>query len=136
MKTTVWEPLRMAKPILEQTNSWKAWVLFVTALLWTSLLSISPIAIGILVAVQSHSFWAAVWVPILLYIIYGLFLAFWPVAALVGFIGAWQRMGFLEALLTTVLGWLLLFVLVSGPEWLMFLALRYSEKAAQFNETR
>lgn len=128
--------LRTTKSILQQTNSWKAWILLIIAILWSMVLNLSPIMMGIYAALQAHSFWPAIWVPIIIYVIYGLFLAFWPVLALFSFIGAWYKEGFLEALLGTVFGMALLFVLFNGPEWLIFLAFRYAEKAARFSETR
>lgn len=128
------DALRTSRSVLQQTNSWKAWILIALAILWSWVLSLSPFAIGIYVAVEAHSFWPALWVPLVIYLIYGIYLAFWPILAFFNFIGVWYKEGFVPALLSTVLGIFLLFVIFGASEWLMFLAYRYAEKAAQFGE--
>lgn len=46
----------------------------------------------------------------------------------------WQSHGFLVALLSTILNFLVLFAIFGAPEWFMLLSYRYAARAAEFEE--
>lgn len=72
--------LHMSKSALRQTNNWKAVIFAVLSVLWSFALGLGPIALGIRAAVVSRSFWPALWVPLVVYLVYSLYLAFWPIS--------------------------------------------------------
>lgn len=127
------ELLRTTSSLLRQTNNWKATILILLAFAWQAVVGLWPIGLGVWFAVQG-AYWPAVWVPIVIYIAYGVYLAFWPIIALFNFIATWIREGFLVALVGTLMLLITMFVLFSAPEWMIYLANRYALRAAKYEE--
>lgn len=124
----------MSKSALRQTNSWKAAIFAVLSVLWSFALGLCPIAVGIRAAVVSRSLWPALWVPLVIYLVYSLYLAFWPILAVINLIVVWCSHGFPVALLSTILNLVVLFAIFGAPEWFMLLSYRYAAKPAEFEE--
>ncbi len=121
---------------LRSANNTKAIVYGVLALLLQLIIGFSPILIGLGLLFRGM-YLAAVLVPILIYIMYGLYMAFWPIWAILMFIGVWREEGFLAALFSTVLFVFIMFLLFAGPEWLITKANEAAMKAefyAQFSD--
>jgi len=122
--------LRTSSTFLRQTNNVKAIIFFVLAMLLQLLLNFSPLLIGVLLLLQGQ--WLqAILVPIVMYIAIGLFLAFWPILALIGFVTVWIRDGFLPAVLTVAVYLGIAFVLLVAPEWLMWKANQAAEGCSE-----
>jgi hypothetical protein len=114
--------------ILRQTNNAKAWLYAILALLWSTIISFGPIAIGLWLLFEGEVL-KAVLIPIALYLIIGFYMAFWPFIAILIFIGGWIEYGFLESLSGTIAFVVTVFVFLSGPEWLMYRSYRAAENA-------
>jgi hypothetical protein len=131
MRRDPFSVLRLSSTFLKSANNAKAIVLFIIAFVWQLLLNFSPILIGLYVLLDGGDVWRAVKLVVGLYVAIGLFLAFWPIVALIRFVAAWVDSGFIAALVETVVMIGGLFLLFSGPEWLMYKAQRYAAFAAQ-----
>jgi hypothetical protein len=118
----------MSRDVLRQTNNAKAWLFASLALLWTMVLNFSPIGIGIWLLFEGE-FLKAVLIPIVLYLIIGFYMAFWPFIAIFSFISGWIKYGFIESLLGTIVFVAVAFIVLSGPEWLMYRAYKAAEKS-------
>jgi hypothetical protein len=123
--------LRVSSGFLKTANNTKAIILFGIAFIWQLLLNFSPILLGLYVLFSGGSLWSVIKLVIVLYVVIGLYLAFWPILALLGFIGGWIEYGFLVSLISTVIGVGGFFLLFFGPEWLMYKAQQYAAAAAQ-----
>lgn len=127
--------LRTTRSLLRQTNSAKAVLLISIAFLLQTVVGFGPIALGLWFLFHGE-YLAAILGPLIIYVAYGLYLAFWPILALINLIAVWIEEGFLVALLSTLSGLGLLFILFSGPNWLIYLANRYAEQAARFEDEK
>jgi hypothetical protein len=123
--------LRISSGFLKTANNTKAIVLFGIAIVWQLLLNFSPILLGLYVLLSGGGLWGAIKLVIVLYIAIALYLAFWPVLALIGFATGWIQYGFLVSLISTVMVVGGFFLLFGGPEWLMYKAQQYAAAAAQ-----
>jgi hypothetical protein len=123
--------LRISSGFLKTANNTKAIVLFGIALVWSLLLNFSPILLGLYALLNGGGLWDAIKLVIVLYIAIGLYLGFWPVLALIGFVAGWIQYGFLVSLSSTVMVVGGLFLLFEGPWWLMYKAQQYAAAAAQ-----
>ncbi|SRR5713101_2825294 len=123
--------LRVSSAFLKTANNTKAVILFGIAIIWQMLLNFSPILLGLYVFLNGGGLWSAIKTVFFLYVAIGLYLAFWPVFALIGFIFGWVQYGFLISLISTVVTVAVFFLLFGGPEWLMYKAQQYAGAAAR-----
>ncbi len=123
--------LRVSSAFIKTANNTKAVILFGIAIVWQLLLNFSPILLGLYVLLNGGGLWSAIKTVFFLYVAFGLYLAFWPVFALIGFIAGWVQYGFLVSLISTAGAVAVFFLLFGGPEWLMYKAQRYAEAAAR-----
>lgn len=130
---TVFETYRTSSQILRQGHTAQAFLLATLSLLLGALIGFGPIALGVWFAIQGE--WlTALLLPLGIYLALGFFAAFWPILAVIWFIVGWREGGLLYGLLSTLIGSLVIFILVSGPDWLMYLANRSAEKADSYDK--
>lgn len=122
----------MSGDILRKTHNTKAWLFVSLSLLWSLVINFSPLLIGVYLLL--HGEWlGAILVPILLYIVIGFYMAFWPFLAVISFIYGWMEYGFVASLVGTTLFVILMIASFWGPEWLMHKAFKAAEKAEGYN---
>ena len=125
----------MSGDILRKTHNTKAWFFACLSFLWSLLINVSPIVVGVYLLFQKQ--WLeAFLVPVLLYVVIGFYMAFWPFLALISFVYGWIQYGFLESLVATALFVAFMVVLFYGSEWLMHRAFKSAQKAEEYEFSR
>jgi len=125
----------MSGDLLRKTHNTKAWLFASLSFLWSMVINFSPIVIGIYLLFQKQ--WiAAILIPILLYLVIGFYMAFWPFIALISFFYGWKEYGFVESLIGTALFVVFMYIFLYGSEWLMYKAFKSAEKAEEYESNK
>jgi hypothetical protein len=110
--------LAISASFLRSANSTKAIIYSILAFILQLVVGFGPLGIGITLLFQGQLL-AALLVPIALYVMYGIYTAFWPIIAVLIFFGIWREEGFVTAVFATLVFMTFTFLLFSGPEWLL-----------------